>query len=326
MLLTPIIAAVRDAVRLCQTVQSHSVQGISKFSPAKGSSEPVTIGDYGAQALIGRALMQHFPEDAVIAEESGQQFATLVSADQQNAVLTLLGELLGQTVTLEEVVSWLDVGKERSAARTWVIDPIDGTKGFIAGRHYSVCVGTLENGIPSGAVMGCPQYNDGQGVIFYTDEGALYRTSLTDSDSQQVQVSRREQSDGWIAVQSYEDAARGKRDAVRVLTQANLLSQVRVIDIDSMEKYALVGCGDADMMIRLPDGARTSPHMIWDHVAGVALVLAGGGVATDFDGAPLDFTQGKTLPNQGMIVSSGRAHALLVEAATTLMGALPRRV
>lgn len=326
MTLTPIIAAVRDATRLCRTIQSHTVQGISKFSQAKNSSEPVTIADYGAQALIGRALMQHFPDDAAIAEESGQQFATLVAPAQQNEVLTVLADLLGQPVTVEEVVAWLDFGRERTAARTWVIDPIDGTKGFIAGRHYAVCVGYLENGIPSGGVMGCPEYNQGQGTIFYAEDGALYQAPLAEGAGERVYVSQRQQASTWIAVQSYEDAARGKKDATRLLTQAGLLPLVNIIDIDSMEKYALVGCGDADMMIRLPDGTRTAPHMIWDHVAGIALVLAGGGVATDFDGSPLDFTRGKSLPNQGMIVSSGVMHAQLVDAARTLMGTPPRIV
>ena len=316
----PIIAAVRDAAQLCRTIQSHSVQGINKFSQAKGSSEPVTIGDYGSQALIGRALMSHFPDDAAIAEESGHQFATLVAPDKQREVIAFLQEILGEPVTVEDVVSWLDFGKDRTAARTWVIDPIDGTRGFIAGRHYSICVGTLENGIPTDAVMACPHYKDGVGAIFYTRDSRVYRTDIEGNNAQPVQVSTRQQPSEWIAVQSYEDSNRGKKDAVKVVTEAELMPLVAIADFDSMEKYALVACGDADFLIRLPERSRTSPHMIWDHVAGVALVLAGGGVATDFDGSPLDFTQGKILPNQGMFVSSGIMHEQIATAARTVIG------
>jgi 3'(2'), 5'-bisphosphate nucleotidase len=322
MSVTLLIDAVRDAVTLCRTIQAQAVQGINKFSHAKGSSEPVTIADYGAQALIGRTLMQHFPEDAVISEESGQQFASLVSPERQQTVVAALHELLKESVTVEQVVQWLDFGKERAARRVWVIDPIDGTRGFIAGRHYSICVGLLVDGQPRAGIIGCPMYAEGKGAIFYGDEGGLRRLNLQTGRDEAVRVSTRQTPSEWIALQSYEDAANGQLDAVRVLTKAGLIDQVRVQDVDSMEKYALVACGDADMMIRLPKAYRT-PHMIWDHAAGVALVLAGGGTATDFDGSPLDFSQGKTLPNQGMIVSSGLMHAQLVEAARALSSTPP---
>jgi 3'(2'), 5'-bisphosphate nucleotidase len=318
MSIDPIIEAVRDAVKLCQEIQHNSVQGINKFSASKNSSEPVTVGDYGAQTLIGRALMQHFPHDAVIAEESGSQFAQIVSAEQRADILQRLGAVIGEPVSIEQAVAWLDFGKERTAPRTWVIDPIDGTKGFIAQRHYAICVGLLENHIPTGGVMGCPYYNEGEGAIFFVRDGKMYRDSLVGGDVREVRVSQRQNPQEWVAVQSWEDANSGRRDAERVLTEAGLISQVSVKSIDSMEKYALVGAGDADMMIRLPNKTRTSPHMVWDHVAGIAMVLAGGGVATDFNGEPLDFSQGKTLPNQGMIVSSGIMHAQLVAAAIKL--------
>ncbi|XWX03666.1 inositol monophosphatase family protein [Aggregatilineales bacterium SYSU G02658] len=323
MSITPLIDAVRDAVTLCRTLQAQAVQGINKFSQAKGSSEPVTIADYGAQALIGRALMQHFPDDGVISEESGQQFASLVSPERQQAVIAALSDVLGLPVSVDEVIEWLDFGKERRARRVWVIDPIDGTRGFIAGRHYAICVGLLVDGHPSAGVIGAPMYADGAGAIFYGDEGGLHRLNLATGHAERVHVSTRQDPSEWVAVQSYEDAVRGQRDAVRVLTQAGWIDRVPVRDIDSMEKYALVACGDADMMIRLPQAHRSAPHMIWDHAAGIALVLAGGGTATDFDGSPLDFTQGKVLPNQGMIVSSGVMHAELVEAARTVGGVKP---
>lgn len=315
MSLSPLVDAVRSAVQLCQDVQAHALQGLNKFSQQKGESEPVTIADYGAQALIGRALSRYFPEDAVIAEESGAQFLKVTTEAQRADILARLERVLGEKVTLEAVVSWLDFGSNRtSSTRTWVIDPIDGTRGFIAQRHYAVCVGLLENGIPTEAVMGCPQYQAGKGAIFYAEKGVLYEQSLDGATTTQRRVSTRQDRPTWLAVQSYEDAHSGKRDANRVLSALGWAQEVSTHNIDSMEKYALVGVGDADMMIRLPNNS-TRPHMIWDHVAGIALVLAGGGVATDYDGTPLDFTQGKVLPNRGMLVSSGIMHHELIRGA-----------
>jgi len=312
------IDAVRQAVRLCQDVQQNALQNISKYSEQKGSSEPVTVGDYGAQAIIGRALKEHFSQDAVIAEESGTQFVRVVGGEARNDVLNRISRVLDAPVSEADAVEWLDFGKERKADRTWVIDPIDGTKGFLAGRHYAVCVGYLEDGVPMGAVMACPHYNDGEGAIFYVENGRVFQQPLFGTEVRERTISTRQNPSEWVAVQSFEDANTGKKDAIRVLEEAHLLPQVRVRDVDSMEKYALVAVGDADMMIRLPRGGR-STHMIWDHVAGVALVLAGGGIATDYDGSPLDFTKGAGLPNEGMMVSSGIMHEQLVRAARQLV-------
>ena len=90
-------------------------------------------------------------------------------------------------------------------------------------------------------------------------------------------------------------------------------------DMDSMEKYALIANGEADVLMRIPLLGSTRRHKIWDHVAGVALVLAAGGRATDLDGSPLLFTDGNNMPNQGMIVTSGVYHDALVSATQALL-------
>jgi 3'(2'), 5'-bisphosphate nucleotidase len=79
--------------------------------------------------------------------------------------------------------------------------------------------------------------------------------------------------------------------------------------IDSMEKYARIAAGDAELYLRLPNIKSTRPHNSWDHAAGAALLAASGGMATDIDGSPLDFSSGPTMARtRGMIVSNGHIH------------------
>lgn len=40
--------------------------------------------------------------------------------------------------------------------RTWILDPIDGTKGFIRGEHFCVALGMAYDGVPTIGVLGCP--------------------------------------------------------------------------------------------------------------------------------------------------------------------------
>lgn len=306
-----ILAAVRAAVKLCRRVQRHHL-----IANAKGG-EPVTIADYGSQALIGRALQTHYPADAVVAEESGAQFLELVAAEQRAAVLGILAAMLGQAVTEAEVAAWLDFGKDKSSRRTWVIDPIDGTKGFIARRHYAIACGLLVDGKAAEGIVAAPAYNE-NGALFYTRAGAVWRAPIDGGPGARVAVSQRREVNELVAVQSFEKYHASKSRMQRARDGAGL-GKARVRELDSMEKYALVACGDADLYMRLPPAGSHYAHKIWDHAAGVALVCQAGGRATDLDGSPLDFSQGDALPNKGMVISSGQHHDRIIAAVQQVM-------
>src|SRR5215207_9125978 len=127
--LDPIKLAVRQALILCRKIQMKSILSLDKFNADKQDSEPVTIADYGAQSLIGRAISKHFPDDAVLSEEAGSQFLELTSDTQKAEIINYLTHILDVTVTQEDIVTWLDAGTGKTSERVWIIDPIDGTKG-----------------------------------------------------------------------------------------------------------------------------------------------------------------------------------------------------
>ena len=309
--------ALRDAVKLCRRVQDDYL--IANTKSTGDQKEPVTIADYGSQAIICRALRARFPEDGVVSEESGAQFLALVSAEQRAQVLEILSDVLGEPVSESAVVDWLDHGVGRATRRTWVIDPIDGTKGFLALRHYAIACGTLIDGEVAGGIVAAPGYNDGEGALFYTENGATWRAPIAGGVGERVTVSARRELSELVVAQSFERAHASKSRMARARELAGL-GGARVLELDSMEKYALVACGDADLYMRLPRAGSDYAHKIWDHVAGVALVRGAGGTVTDLDGSPLDFSQGETLPNPGMIISNGQHHARIVEAVARVMG------
>lgn len=308
--LQPMLEAVSQAMRLCVLVRnSEMFDGATKEGIYK--KEPVTIADYGSQAILCRALARYFPQDGVIAEEAGSQFRELLDDAHRAFVIEMLRRVLGETISEGEVIGWLDHGRGVQSERTWVIDPIDGTKGFIAGRHYAVGLGLLLEGEARGGMIGCPTYRD-SGAIFYVDDDGAYCLAYDEGRRERIHVSARSEPATMRVVQSVE---REHASKWRMALLRERVGLVHVDEIDSMEKYALVAAGDADVLIRLPRGGVTQRHRIWDHVAGVALVHAAGGRATDVDGSPLRFNQGDLMPNQGMLVSNGRMHEALVEAA-----------
>ncbi len=309
--LEPIFQAVRQAVTICRAVQEMHL-----VSAQKAGHEPVTIADYAVQALICRAISRAFPGDAILAEEQGGQFVELVTDSERAEVARLLTDALAERVTQADIVRWLDYGYDREAERTWVIDPIDGTKGFLALRSYVVAVGLLVDKRPAGAVIAAPGYPwpDRQGALFHTQHGVAFCQPLSGGALRRIRVSDRTEPALLRAVESVDKSHAGHERMARVRAAAGM-SEGALERLDSMEKYARVAAGDADVYLRLPRVRSQRPHMVWDHAAGVALVQAAGGLATDIDGSPLDFSQGRTLArNQGVIATNGRIHEHLLAA------------
>lgn len=312
--LEPIKQAVRRAVALCVTVQQHHLVANEKVG-----AEPVTIADYGSQALICEAISREFPNDAVLAEESGAQFVEVVDAAQRGEIVGLIAVTLGHTVTEDDVVGWLDYGKGAASNRTWVIDPIDGTKGFLGLRHYAVAVGIVEDGQPVGGVMGCPAYPGYEGgALLWTWGGEVWIEPISGGEAKQVRASVLADPTHIRIMESVEKSHAAFDRMAKVREYAGMVDSP-FERIDSMEKYARIAAGDGELYLRLPRTGSGRPHAAWDHAAGVALVLAGGGRATDVDGSPLDFSKGRNLPNQGMVVSNGVIHDRVLAAVQQLL-------
>ncbi|HYO51283.1 inositol monophosphatase family protein [Archangium sp.] len=313
--LQPIIDAVRLACELCRRVRA-SLASVSR----KKDSTPVTLADYGAQALLCRTIRRHFPEDAVVAEESGEAFLCLPSAEREKAV-RLVGKLLGEPVIEEDFVRWLNHGRGVRADRTWFIDPIDGTEGFIHGRTYAVCVGTLVEGEPVDGVIGAPVSPlDEGGTLFFTDGGGAWAEPLAGGEPRALHVSDRADPRSIRVVESYLMGRRSREIADRVYAAAGFDAR-RIRRYDGMLKYALVAAGAADVFIRGPRNIRKNPHKSWDHVAGAALVGAAGGRVTGLDGRRVDFTRSAELRGTlGLIASNGHIHPNLVEAMARAAG------
>jgi 3'(2'), 5'-bisphosphate nucleotidase len=78
--------------------------------------------------------------------------------------------------------------------------------------------------------------------------------------------------------------------------------------IDSQTKYAAVATGEAAIYLRKPR-TKNYHEKIWDHAAGSIVVMEAGGSVTDFKGAPLDFSRGRTLENYGgILATNGHIH------------------
>ncbi|MCY4204724.1 MAG: 3'(2'),5'-bisphosphate nucleotidase [Bacteroidetes bacterium] len=293
--------ALREASQLCRAVQD-------RVAITKGDRSPVTIADFGSQALVCRALHAAFPEDPIIAEED----STLLRADEQKELREILGlhlEAIRPGTSLANAMKWIDYGNaENYSDRFWTLDPIDGTKGFLRQGHFAVALALIEEGEVVVSGLACPKLDK---EIFLAAKG-----SGAKKGQHPLRVSEIIPVSHARICQSVESGHSALGDIQRVAEHLGI--GTNRIQLDSQAKYAVVACGDAEIYMRLPTG-RAYIERIWDHAPGALLLTEAGGRVTDCAGKKLDFSCGKGLENnRGIIATNGKVHDEILEALTTL--------
>ncbi len=306
--------AVREAMTLCRAVQD----GIDRQVLEKNDRSPVTIADFGSQALVCRSLARSLPDDSVVGEEDA---STLRQPEQAEFLDRITEELAARGVDAdsETICNWIDLGDADPGDRFWTLDPIDGTKGFLRGDQYVVALALIVDGIVEVAVLGCPGLGSSEvaaegGLVFSAIRGAGSRVApaADPDDSRPVIVSDCTDITRARLCESVE-LAHSSHDRSRAI--AGMLNlQAESVHMDSQAKYATVADASAEIYLKLPVDA-VYQEKIWDHAAGLLVVSESGGTVTDTFGQPLDFSFGRTLcENTGVVVTNGLLHEQVLAA------------
>jgi 3'(2'), 5'-bisphosphate nucleotidase len=310
------ITTVTAAAKLCEQVRRE--QGSSAI--AKPDRSPVTVADFGSQAVICQALEVAFPSDSVIGEED----STLLSSPEMTERLALVTKYVQAQVsgaTPEAVTAWIDRGNGEVESRYWTLDPIDGTKGYLRGDQYAIALALVEGGEVKLGVLGCPalpvdaaQPNGERGVLFVAVQGqGTMMIPLNGGQPQPIQASSAYV--GFLRLVESVESQHGNLALQEAVAQAAGLS-ASVLRMDSQAKYGVVARGEAALYIRLPlPQFSNRRENTWDHAAGAIVVEEAGGRVTDMYGQPLDFSFGTQLVNnRGIIASNGAIHEAVLAA------------
>ncbi|MCA1397126.1 3'(2'),5'-bisphosphate nucleotidase CysQ [Bradyrhizobium sp. BRP56] len=165
----------------------------------------------------------------------------------------------------------------------FLIDPLDGTKEFVAGRNeFTVNVALVTQGVPLLGIVGAPAL----GLIWrgIVGKGAERLTLQGGAVSQAVPIKTRPcppRGAPWTVAVS-----RSHGDARTEAFIDERGGAVRAV-LGSAVKFGRVAEGEVDIYPRL------SPTSEWDVAAGHAVVVAAGGKVTDSNGSPLHFGLGR---------------------------------
>ncbi|KAL0682124.1 hypothetical protein Bca4012_048971 [Brassica carinata] len=327
---------VQDKLRLPSSANGHV--------KSKDDDSPVTVADWGVQAIVSWVLAQAFGGQnlSIVAEEDSESLSKAESLGLLGAVSSAVNEALSEaskyglpkpdkpletTEILEAIGRCSSVGGPKG--RHWVLDPVDGTLGFVRGDQYAVALALIENGKVLLGVLGCPNYpvkkeclsngcNNQSGAAGSVTKGCVMYAKRGSGEAwmQPLTPGGYPESATILKVSSVDDPVLAtvcepvERANSNHLFTAGLTNSMGVrkqpMRVYSMVKYAAIACGDAEVFMKFAQSSYK--EKIWDHAAGVVIVEEAGGVVTDAGGRNLDFSKGVYLEglDRGIIACSGQ--------------------
>jgi 3'(2'), 5'-bisphosphate nucleotidase len=237
--------------------------------------EPVTQADRLANEIIVTRLSREFPHDGILAEES------------------------------------IDTSRRLDRPRVWMVDPLDGTTGFIDGNgDFAVQIGLAENGK---SVLG---------VVYQPLTGVLYRAVLgcgawverPDQPTQQATVSRHNRISNMRLA-----ASRSHRSPRmdQVVVAFGITEEIRRGSVGI--KIGLIVEQQCDLYIHL--SPRTKQ---WDTCAPEIILREAGGELTDLFGQPVQYNVRDVQNRNGIVASNGVVHDQLIQQLSPLLAKFGR--
>jgi 3'(2'), 5'-bisphosphate nucleotidase len=313
-----LIETTRQAALLVQQVQAKLVGG----ALTKDDRSPVTVADFACQALVAGLLANSFPEAALVAEEDAQALRAPTAAPLLAQVTRFVAAQIPEANS-QQVCDWIERGAAHPLGCFWVLDPIDGTKGFLRHDQYAVALALVVDGQVQLGALGCPKLGQaarpdksgpGSLVVAARGQGAWVSPLAQPGPFQRLRVSNCRETAQARLLRSVEA---GHTNVDQVDEMARRLDvQAQPVRMDSQAKYAVLAAGAGEILVRLlsPD----KPHYrekIWDQAAGAIVLEEAGGRISDLDGKVLDFTTGRSLANnRGVLASNGWLHEAALQA------------
>jgi inositol-phosphate phosphatase / L-galactose 1-phosphate phosphatase / histidinol-phosphatase len=222
---------------------------------AKGDASPVTEADRAAEAAMRAILAAERPDDGIIGEEYGRERA--------------------------------------DAARIWVLDPIDGTRSFVAGRPiFGTLVALLQEGTPMLGLIDQPiigeRWLGATGRPTLLNDRPVHARACASLDQAHLATT----GPGYFTPESY-----AAFDRVRAAARDTLWG-------GDCYNYGLLAAGHLDLVVE--DGLK-----LYDFAALIPIVEGAGGRMCDWQGDPL------TAESSGRVIAAGDA-ALVDEVLARL--------
>ncbi len=252
-----------------------------------------------AATTATRIILEHYARlDAK--SSAPADITTQTDRDSQDAILQSLASCFPDDAFRAEEATTTLAKLSHMGRRMWIIDPIDGTRGFVTKNgEFSVMIALCEDGVPVVGVVAEPAKN----VVTWATLGAGCWQCCDNDESHPVVVTKSAELSEATMIQSHTKP--GKEPSREV----QLLKPARVLETYSAGvKLARVADGTADIYV--------CDYMAmndWDLAAGHILVTEAGGKVSNLVDEPRIY--GRASPKQlgGLLATNGRMHEVAMK-------------
>ena len=270
--------AIRLAVEAGRVISEYYLLDVTaeEKTGVDNFAEPVTVADREASRIIVNGLANLFPEDAILSEEE---------ADKTDERL--------------------------SRERVWMIDPIDGTAGFIKkDGDFAVQVGLAEKGRPVLGVVFLPAHK----TLYFALKGDGAFVQVGDEKPRKVLVSQKTNfSQMNIAVSRDHRSPKMSR----IIKDLGLRKEIGRGSVGV--KIGMIAQQYCDLYIHLSHRTK-----FWDTCAPQIILEEAGGRLTDLFGNEFRYDRDDVMNLNGILASNGAVHDMTLERLTPILNELGR--
>jgi 3'(2'), 5'-bisphosphate nucleotidase len=225
----------------------------------------------------GQAILPHWRSGVEVQEKADASPVTAADMAAHHLLADGLRALDASIPVLSEEDCGLSLAERAGWTRWWLVDPLDGTKEFIAGsEEFTVNVALIERGRVLFGVVGIPA----NGRCYYGGAELGAWRAEADGTAQPLQV-RQQPAEGFTVVASRRHSSEAQERLLEGLHQR--FGELVLANIGSSLKLCLLAEGAADCYPRL------APTSQWDTAAAQGVLEGAGGEVLDIGGATLTY-------------------------------------
>jgi len=253
-----------------------------------------------AALLAGAAILRHYEKRAAI-PDAPASITTEADRQAQDLILEMLSGAFPDDAFIAEENTPTLCGLQWRGDRTWIIDPIDGTRGFARKTDdFCVMIALVEDEQPVVGVV----YEPVQGRMTRAVRGGGCYSWLAESEADDMPVRVSREAEWSKATLAMSRSKEGRQPSVRETTGVGRVS----FGFSCGVKLAMIARGEADAYI-----SDFHEYNDWDICAGHILVEEAGGRMTDRSGGELAYAGQSTVKPDGFIATNGLLHEAALE-------------
>jgi 3'(2'), 5'-bisphosphate nucleotidase len=260
-----------------------------------------------AAGLAERLILEHYARLEAI-PNAPASITTDTDRQSQRLILEQLHASFPQDALCAEEATELLARVPRSGPRLWMVDPIDGTRGFARKNgEFAVMIAFLENGRPAVGVVTEPARHR---LTYAVKGGGCWQRDTAGENPKACRVSSVSDLTGATVTQSH------ARNPSQPSRQLQAIRPAKVVETYSAGiKLAQVARGEADLYLNTYDSCYD-----WDICAGQLLVEEAGGRVTNLVGQAPRYGLPNSLQPNGLLASNGLLHDPAVAALRSVAG------